>query len=87
MVMRINSIVFYTSKFEHEVKKVTDKKIKDRLEESIRRIIENPEIGKPLRYALKGERTIRIAPFRLIYAIDGNSIILLRFEHRSEVYD
>jgi mRNA-degrading endonuclease RelE of RelBE toxin-antitoxin system len=85
MVVPINRIV-YTSKFEHEVKKVTDKKIKDRLEESIRRIIENPEIGKPLRYALKGERTIRISPFRLIYAINGDSIISLRFEHRSEVY-
>ncbi len=86
MVIPITSIV-YTSKFEHEVKKVRDKKIKERLEKNIKIIIENPEIGKPLRYALKGERTIRIAPFRLIYAIDGNSIILLRFEHRSEVYD
>lgn len=86
MVIPINSIV-YTSKFEHEVKKVRDKKIKERLEKNIKIIIENPEIGKPLRYALKGERTIRIAPFRLIYAIDGNSIILLRFEHRREVYD
>lgn len=86
MVIPITSIV-YTSKFEHEVKKVRDKKIKERLEKNIKIIIENPEIGKPLRYALKGERTIRIAPFRLIYAIDGNSIILLRFEHRREVYD
>ena len=86
MVIPITSIV-YTSKFEHEVKKVKDKKIKERLEKNIKIIIENPEIGKPLRYALKGERTIRIAPFRLIYAIDGNSIILLRFEHRREVYD
>ncbi|MFG1415847.1 MAG: type II toxin-antitoxin system RelE/ParE family toxin [Thermoplasmataceae archaeon] len=86
MVIPITSIV-YTSKFEHEVKKVRDKKIKERLEKNIKIIIENPEIGKPLKYALKGERTIRIAPFRLIYAIDGNSIILLRFEHRSEVYD
>ena len=86
MVIRINSIV-YTSKFEHEVKKVMDKKIKGRLEKKIKRIIENPEIGKPLKYALKGESTIRIAPFRLIYAINENSIILLRFEQKGEVYN
>jgi addiction module RelE/StbE family toxin len=86
MVIPINSII-YTSKFEHEVKKVKDKKIKEILKKNIKKIIEDPEIGKPLRYALKGERTIRIAPFRLIYAINGDSIILLRFEHRSEVYD
>lgn len=86
MVIRVDRIV-YTSKFEHEVKKVLDKKVKERLEKNIKRIIENPEIGKPLRYALKGERTIRTPPFRLIYAIDGNSLVLLRFEHRGDVYD
>lgn len=75
------------SEFEHEVNKVKDKKIKEILKKNIKKIIEDPEIGKPLRYALKGDRTIRIAPFRLIYAINGDSIILLRFEHRSEVYD
>ena len=86
MVIRLDRIV-YTSKFEHEVKKVVDKKVKERLEKSIKKIIENPEIRKPLSYALKGERTVRIPPFRLIYAINGNSLILLRFEHRSDVYD
>lgn len=86
MVIRLDRIV-YTSKFEHEVKKVVDKKVKERLEKSIKKIIENPEIGKPLSYALKGERTVRIPPFRLIYAINGNSLILLRFEHRIDVYD
>ena len=85
MVIRIGRIV-YTSKFEHEVRTVVDKKVKDRLEKNIKKIIENPEIGKPLSYALKGERTVRMPPFRLIYAIKGNSLILLRFEHRGDVY-
>ncbi len=86
MVIHIDKIV-YTSKFEQEVKKVVDKKVKERLGKSIKKLIETPEIGKPLRYALKGERTIRIPPFRLIYAINGNDLILLRFEHRGDVYD
>ena len=63
MVISIDEIV-YTSKFEHDVRRLKDKGIKDRLEKNIRKIIENPEIGKPLSYALKGERTIRIPPFR-----------------------
>ncbi len=86
MVTRIDRIV-YTSKFEHEVKKVVDKKVKERLEKNISKIMENPEIGKPLSYTLKGERTVRIPPFRLIYSINGNSLVLLRFEHRSGVYE
>ncbi len=85
MVKRIDEII-YTSKFEHEVKKIKDKSVKDRLEKSIRKIVENPEIGKSLGYVLKGERTVRIPLFRLIYAINGNTLILLRFENRSGVY-
>ncbi|MHB1708902.1 MAG: type II toxin-antitoxin system RelE family toxin [Thermoplasmataceae archaeon] len=86
MVISIDEIV-YTSKFEHDVRRLKDKGIKDRLEKSIRKIVENPEIGKPLSYVLKGERTVRIPPFRLIYTISENSLILLRFEHRGTVYD
>ena len=86
MVIRIEEIV-YTSKFEHEVKKIKDKRVKDRLEKSIRKIVENPETGKPLSYVLKGERTVRIPPFRLIYTMSENKLILLRFEHRGNVYD
>ncbi|MGI0085584.1 MAG: type II toxin-antitoxin system RelE family toxin, partial [Nitrososphaerales archaeon] len=48
---------------------------------------EVPDSGKALRYGLKGELTIRVKPYRLIYAVQENNLILLRFEHRKEVYD
>ncbi|QRF76482.1 addiction module toxin component, YafQ family [Thermoplasmatales archaeon] len=86
MVISINEIV-YTSKFEHDVKKVKDKSFKEKIQKQIIKILENPEIGKPLRYALKGERTVRVSPYRIIYAVQRNKLILLRFEHRKEVYD
>ena len=86
MVIRIDEIV-YTSKFEHDVKRIKDKSVKDRLEKNIRKIVENPEIGKPLSYVLNGERIVGIPPFGLIYAINENTLILLRFENRSSVYD
>ena len=86
MVIRIDEIV-YTSKFEHDVKRIKDKSVKDRLEKNIRKIIENPEIGKPLSYVLNGERIVGIPPFGLIYAINENTLILLRFGNRSSVYD
>jgi len=34
----------------------------------IKKIIANPDVGKPLEYALKGERTVYVPPFRIIYA-------------------
>ncbi len=76
-----------TEKFERDVKSLRDKKIKERIDSEVKRIVKNPDTGKPLRYGLKGEKTIRIRPYRIIYAIEGNSLILLRFEHRDEVYD
>ncbi len=75
-----------TEKFEEDVKKIKDKTMKEKLEKQIKKIIEKPDTGKPLRYDLRGERTVRINPYRLIYKIDGDKIILLRFEHRKEVY-
>jgi len=85
-LVEIKAIV-YTQKFEREVRKIRDNSVKDRLRKQVERIAENPEFGKPLRYGLKGERTIRIQPYRLIHAVQGDRLILLRFENRKDVYD
>ena len=77
--------VVYTEKFEHELKK-SDKTSKEMAIKQIKKIIENPEMGKPLRYNLKGERTVYVKPFRIIYSYFGNTIYFLRFEHRKDVY-
>ncbi len=58
---------------------------KKKLEKQIKKIISNPMIGKPLRYT-RGERSLYIKPFRLIYAVLNDNIILLKFEHRKSVY-
>ncbi len=85
-MVEIKTIV-YTEKFERDVKKFRDSSLKEKLEKQIRKITENPEFGKPLRYGLKGEWTIYVKPYRLIYAVQGDRLILLRFEHRKDVYE
>ncbi len=75
----------YTDKFEKELKK-SDNSIKEKAVKQIKKIIENPETGKPLRYNLKGERTIYVWPFRILYTYSNNTIYFLRFEHRKDVY-
>ena len=62
-----------------------DSFLREKLEKQIKKIIENPNVGKPLKYS-RGERTLYIRPFRLIYAVRGDEIILLKFEHRKSVY-
>ena len=79
--------IVWTQKFEQDFKKNKDREIQQRLEKQIRKLTENPNFGKPLRYDLKGEWSIYVKPFRLIYKVEGKSLILLRFEHRKGVYD
>ncbi|MBS3131365.1 type II toxin-antitoxin system RelE/ParE family toxin [Candidatus Woesearchaeota archaeon] len=79
--------VLWTQKFEQDVKGVRHPVVKERVLKQIRKVSENPDIGKPLRYGLKGERTIYVKPYRLIYSVERDTLILLRFEHRKEVYE
>ena len=85
-MVEIREIV-YTRKFERDVKKIRDSSVKEKLAKQIAKVAENPEFGKPLRYGLKGEWAIRVKPYRLIYAVQGERLVLLRFEHRKDVYD
>jgi len=76
----------YTSvEFVRDVKPL-DKSLRVKLDKQIDKVIENPDVGKPLRYDMKGERTIYIKPYRLIYKVEGETLFLLRFEHRKDAY-
>jgi mRNA-degrading endonuclease RelE of RelBE toxin-antitoxin system len=57
-----------------------------RVEKIIIKIIKNPEIGKPMRYARKGTREVYLGSFRLSYAYDLSTEILtfLDIYHKDE---
>ena len=62
--------------------------LKTKLKKQIQKVIDNPNIGKPLKYA-RDERSIYIQPFRLVYTYSKaeDILYLLKFEHRRKVYD
>ena len=74
-----------SSLFIKETKKL-DKTLLKKLTKQITKIIQNPHVGKPLKYK-RNERTIYIKPFRLIYTINEDELILLKFEHKKNVYN
>jgi len=76
-----------SSQFKKSVKHL-DAWQRDKLEKIIRKILKEPTAGKPLKY-LRGERSLRIKPFRIVYAFrkDINTLYLLKFEHRDSAYD
>ena len=60
----------------------------------IRRAIEQEltthpfELGKPLRYSLKGARRLRVGDYRVIYRIEPPDLVLVvKIGHRREVYE
>ena len=72
--------------FEKRVKKIKNHSLKDHIKKQIKKIIENPEICKPMKYERKGTRELYVAPFRLSYAfIRGeDKIIFLDIYHKNE---
>ena len=65
--------------------KQLDNFLLQKLKKQIKKLIENPMVGKPLKYR-RGERCLYIWPFRLIYAIKEDEIVLLKFDHRKKIY-
>ena len=72
--------------FENKINKIKDNSTKEQIKKQILKIIENPEIGKPMRYTRKGTRELYIKPFRLSYAYikKENKIILLDLYHKKK---
>ncbi len=78
--------VLYTEEFKRDLRKIKDKKMQERIKKIIQKIKDNPETGKKLRYNLYGLRSVRIPPFRILYEIGEDLVILHKFEHRKDVY-
>jgi len=79
-------IVEKTDSFVKFVKKVKDPVFREKIQKQIVKIVENPEIGKPLRYARKGTREVYVSPFRLSYAYikEEDKVIFLDLYHKDE---
>jgi mRNA-degrading endonuclease RelE of RelBE toxin-antitoxin system len=77
--------VYYEPEFLKLISKA-DNDIKEKIKKQIKKIIQNPEIGKPMRHDRKGTREVYISPFRLSYAYIKyeNKIVFLDLYHKDE---
>lgn len=78
--------VAFDPHFERAIRKLKDGALKERLKKQIEKIVQSPEVGKPMRYTRKDTREVRIHPFRLayIYVSSEDKIILLDIYHKDE---
>ena len=76
--------VFYSPNFAAIMKKMKDIALKERVTKQIAKLLDAPEVGKPMRHARKGTRELYIPPFRLsyVYLKQENRLVLLGIYHK-----
>ena len=78
--------IIFSDEFKKDFKKIKNKDLRIKIIKQIRKIEENPEVGKPLRNVMKNHRVLRVHPFRIIYRIEQDKIIINCFDHRDDAY-
>lgn len=78
--------IVLTNEAENFIKKC-DKDIRNRILKSLRRLEDDPEIGKPLTSILTGLWSLRIVDYRAIYQIKNNklTVVVIKIGHRKNV--
>jgi len=79
--------ILFSEEFKKEFKKIKDKSLRLKIIKHIKKLAIIPKSGKPLKYELKNHRSIRIPPFRIIYRLEENKIIINCFDHRKDIYN
>ena len=78
----------FTKEFDNNYKKLTQKNrpFEEKVIKKIEKIVEDPKIGVPKRYNLKGVRGVHINPFVITYAIIGDAVVFITINHHDFVY-
>jgi len=74
--------VIFDPNFKKDFKKIKNKDTKDKIIKQLLKVRNNPDIGKPVMYGRKGTRELYIAPFRLSYKVEGETIYILSLYHK-----
>ena len=78
--------IAYVPSFEKKVRKINAQLLKIKIKKKILKIIDSPEIGKPMRYSRKGIGEVYIPPFRLsyLYIKNDEKIVFLDLYHKDD---
>jgi len=78
--------VEFSPDFLKTIRKIKDSAVKEKVKKQIEKIVQNPDIGKPMRFTRKGTREVYVSPYRLSYAyLEGDKkLIFLDLYHKDE---
>ncbi|MBT4539763.1 type II toxin-antitoxin system RelE/ParE family toxin [Candidatus Woesearchaeota archaeon] len=78
--------IIFSDEFKKDFKKIKDKPTRLKIIKQLKKLSNSPEAGKPLKYNFKNHRSVRVAPYRIIYRLEEKKIIINCFDHRKDVY-
>jgi len=79
--------IIFSDDFKKEYKKIKDKATRLKIIKQLKKLSNEPEVGKPLKHNLKNHRSVRIKPHRIVYRIENKNIVIVCFDHRKDVYN
>ena len=76
----------FVDSFKKKYRKLKDMPLKQKVKNQIQKIIQNPEIGKPMSFERKGTREVYISSFRLCYQFieQEDKVIFVDLYHKDE---
>lgn len=76
----------YEPRFKLVVQKIKDELVLTKVKKQIKKIKENPRIGKPMRYGRKGTREVYVKPYRFsyLYAESEDKLVFLDLYHKKK---
>ena len=79
-------IFSYDPNFKRELMKIKDGANKERVKKKIRKVVDNPEVGKPMKYGRKGTREVYVGSYRLSYTYlkNKNHVVFLDLYHKDK---
>jgi len=82
----LTSKILYKSSVSRDLKKISPKD-KERILRQIRVTLgENPRVGDPLHGEFERLFKLRVGDYRVIYALSGQDVFVLRVRHRGKAY-
>lgn len=78
--------ISYKKSFIRFISKIKNTSTKEKIKKQVEKIVDNPKIGKPMRYQRRYTRELYISPYRIAYAYNPNNdkLIFLDIYHKDE---
>ena len=79
--------ILYKSSVSRDLKKIAPKDV-ERVLKRIRTVLgEDPQSGERLHGDFEGLLKLRIGEYRVVYALSGSDVVVLRIRHRSKAHE